>query len=148
MLTAKDVMTTTPVAIGPDRTAGEALDLLVHNEISGLPVTDPQGRLLGILTEYALVAIVYDPTVASDPVSKHMTKDIVSVGPDATLQRIADLLVMHRIRRLPVVDQGKLVGLISRRDVLRAAREADGQPLAAHSFENRLAARMVGSARD
>ena len=128
MLTAKDIMTSTIVAIRPDTTVDEAINLLVEKQISGLPVTDEEGHLLGIVTEFALLAVAYDPRVRTDPVSEHMTKHVLSVEADDSMSKIADLCILHRIRRVPVLQDNKLVGLISRRDVLQAACKTS-QPL-------------------
>ena len=128
MQTAKDLMTTDILTIGMDCPVQRAIDILLEKEISGLPVTGRDGRLLGILTEFALLAIAYDPQVGSCAVAEYMSGEVISVDPETTIERIADLLILHRIRRVPVVADGKLVGLISRRDVLRAASKS-AQPI-------------------
>lgn len=120
MITASDVMTENVVTIGPEATVQEAIELLLQQRISGLPVTDGQGHLVGIITEFALLAITYDQKVCADCVSRHMTTDVLSVAPDDGINKVADLCIVHRVRRVPVVAQGRLLGLISRRDVLKA----------------------------
>ncbi len=108
------------VSIRPDATIEDALALLLAHEVSGLPVTDAEGRLLGMITEFALLAIAYDPSIREDRVEDHMTKEVLAVEEDEPIRRVADLCIVHRVRRVPVVRQGMLMGLISRRDVLRA----------------------------
>jgi CBS domain-containing protein len=122
MLTAKDLMNSAVIAILPETTVARALDLLIEHGVSGLPVVDSDKRILGIITEFALLGIVYDPNVATDPVSQHMTKEVISVTIDDCASKVADLFILHRIRRILVEKEGKLVGLISRRDLLKAAR--------------------------
>ncbi len=98
----------------------DAIELLLSRGYSGLPVVDHTNRLLGVITEYALLAIAYDERVENQTVSEHMTKELVTVDVNESVRRIADLFIVHRVRRIPVTKDGKLVGQISRRDVLRA----------------------------
>ena len=65
MLTAASMMTRELVTISPDASIQEAIDLVLHKQISGLPVVDHEGRLIGVITEFALLAIVYDHDVAA-----------------------------------------------------------------------------------
>ncbi len=122
MFAANELMHSDIVTVPPETTVGAAIDILSSSGVSGLPVVDREKRVLGIITEFAMLAITYDPNVASDPVSRHMTKDVISVDADDRAQKIADLFVLHRIRRVLVQKDGKLVGVISRRDLLKAAR--------------------------
>ena len=123
MLTASAVMTKDLVTIRPDATIKEAIDLLISKQISGLPVVDDDRRLIGVITEFALLAMVYDEKVQNHPVSQHMTREVITVEADDPINRIADLCIVHRVRRLPVMKDGRMVGLIARRDVLRAMHE-------------------------
>ena len=123
MLTAAEIMTTDLVTIAPEATVQEATDLLLERQISGLPVVDRHGRLVGVITEFALLAMVYDRDVQNQPVSRHMTPDVISVEADDPVSRVADLCIVHRVRRVPVMKDGQLVGVIARRDVLKAMFE-------------------------
>jgi len=120
MLTAEQIMTPGVVTIPPSTTIQEAIDLLVLRRISGLPVIDASGRLIGIITEFALLAMAYDKNVQSDPVERHMTRDVITVAATDSISKITDLFILHRVRRLPVVREGRLLGLVSRQDVLAA----------------------------
>jgi CBS domain-containing protein len=119
MLTAAAMMTEELVTISPEASIQEATELLLEKQISGLPVVDHDGRLVGVITEFALLAMVYDQSVQHQPVSRHMTREVITVDADDPVNRIADLCIVHRVRRLPVMKDGRLVGLIARRDVLK-----------------------------
>jgi CBS domain-containing protein len=120
MLTAGEIMTPELVTVGPDSSIEEAIETLLSKEISGLPVVDDEGRLVGVITEFALLAVAYDQRVKNHTVSQHMTRDVITVEAKDPLSRVADVCIVHRVRRVPVMQNGRLVGLIARRDVLRA----------------------------
>ena len=117
---ARDIMTEGVVSIRPGCSIEEAIELLLMQRISGLPVVDERERMVGILTEYALLALAYDPSIVGDKVSQHMTTDVLTVDANDPVRKVADLCIVHRVRRVPVLENGRLVGLISRRDVLKA----------------------------
>ena len=96
---------------------------MLCKKISGLPVVDANGQLVGIITEFALLAMAYDVEVRQEQVRKHMTTNVISVKPDDTISKVADTCIIHRVRRVAVVEDGRLVGLISRRDVLKGIYE-------------------------
>ena len=125
MLTARSIMTDDVVTIDKNSSIQEAIELLLLQRISGLPVTDNEGQLIGIVTEFALLAIAYDKKVVNDTIGQHMTIDLLTVSPDDPINKVADLCLVHRVRRVPVVENGRLLGLISRRDVLRALYETE-----------------------
>lgn len=130
MLTAEQVMTTNVVTIDPNATIHEAIELLISRKISGLPVIDHDNRLVGILTEFALLALAYDHEIAHQTVEQHMTKDVLTVQANTPVNKIADQRIVHRVRRLPVVQGDRLVGMVSRRDVLKALYEAEAPVVA------------------
>ena len=123
MLTARDIMTENVVTILPSCSVGSAIEQLIHEQISGLPVVDEHEQLVGIVTEFALLATAYDESIASESVDKHMTTDVLTVDVDDAVRKVADLFIVHRVRRVPVLEKGRIAGLISRRDVLKAVYE-------------------------
>jgi len=124
MITAREIMTEDVVTINPESSLEEAIDLLLLQNISGLPVTDNEGHLVGIVTEFALLAIVYDEKIRQDTISEHMTANVLTIEADDPISKIADMCIVHRVRRVPVMENGRIVGMISRRDVLKALYEA------------------------
>ena len=125
MLTAAQIMTTGVTTIRPDATIQEAIDILLDQGISGLPVVDDRGHLVGVITEFALLAIAYDSDIQRQTVAQHMTKEVITVDAQDPVNRIADLCIVHRVRRVPVMQNNRLVGLISRRDVLQSLCESE-----------------------
>jgi CBS domain-containing protein len=120
MLTAGAIMSANLIMTGPEASIEEAIALLLNEQISGLPVVDRAGRLVGVITEFALLAVAYDQRVKNQTVSEHMTTEVITVDVDDPISRVADLCIVHRVRRLPVMKDGRLAGIIARRDVLRA----------------------------
>ena len=124
MLTARDIMKRKLIKVRPDMTIVDAARLLVRKKISGVPVVDPDGRLLGFLSELDVLHIVASGDFSnedfeeSDPVSDFMTSYVHTIPPHMGIFSIAHLFVQHRIRRIPVVENDVLVGLVRRRDVL------------------------------
>lgn len=124
-LTAEDIMTGNVITIGPNATVQEAIDIILQEKISGLPVVDANDRLIGIVTEFALLAIAYDEDIRQEKVLKHMSTELITVAPEDPIRKVANMCIMHRVRRVPVIKQGRLVGLIARRDVIKGIFEAN-----------------------
>ena len=120
MLNACEIMTQDIMTINPEAKICDAIDMILTRRVSGLPVVNREGQLIGILTEFALLAIAYDDRVKDEKVKQHMTTDVLTVDAHSPISEAADLCIAHRVRRVPVIDEGKLVGMISRRDVLKA----------------------------
>lgn len=125
MLTARAIMTEDIVTINPESSIKDAIELMLIQRISGLPVCNNDGHLVGVITEYALLAIAYDQKIQCDTVAKHMTTDVLTIDIDDPINKAADLCIAHRVRRVPVLHNGHLAGLISRRDVLKALYESE-----------------------
>jgi CBS domain-containing protein len=124
MYEAHDVMNTRVVTIPADATVEKAIATLVENDISGAPVVDRAGCLIGIISEYRLLEAVYSPEIKNDQVSGLMSTEVLTVDENALLSDITSLFIAKRIRRVPVVRNGQLMGIISRRDLLRYTLEA------------------------
>jgi CBS domain-containing protein len=116
--TAKDIMTTRVVTVKPSTPIADAARLLVRRKISGVPVVDEKDKtkVVGILTEADLLAA----PAGAKTVAEVMRKRVISVSPETPIDEIAAILVKRKIKRVPVLEGGKLVGIVSRIDVLRA----------------------------
>ncbi|MEW5762733.1 MAG: CBS domain-containing protein [Bacillota bacterium] len=146
-LLARDIMTTGVVTVGPDDEIEKAARLLVEHRISGLPVVDREGRVVGIISEADLVvqekeirapvftvllgSIIYleNPNrflnelrrLAALRVGELMSRTVYTVGPGDPVRKIATIMVEKGVNRVPVVDKdGKLLGIVSRQDIVRA----------------------------
>lgn len=124
MYQVRDVMNEDVFAISTDVTVEEAIRFLIEHQISGMPVLDEEKRLVGIVTEFQLLETLYSSQIRTMLVRDVMTKDVLTVTPDTMLSDASSLLLVHRIRRLPVVENGKIVGIVARRDLLRYTLES------------------------
>lgn len=114
-MTAKDIMTTEVVTVSPDTPVEELAKLLSEHKISGVPVVDAEGNVVGIATEADIIA-----KGKEGKVEDIMTREVVSVTEDTPVEEIARILSDKGIKRVPVLREGKLVGIVSRADIVRA----------------------------
>jgi CBS domain-containing protein len=142
-MNVSDVMTSSPVITRPEASLEEAAKLMVGHRISGLPVVDFAGRVVGMITEGDLIrraelgtdgrapgwlSQFLAPGRAADRyvhshglvVREVMTEKVLSVEPDTPLCEVVQVMESQQVKRLPVVQNGKLVGIVSRADLLRA----------------------------
>jgi CBS domain-containing protein len=139
---AADVMTTDVISVSPSQSVQDVADLLLANRISAVPVLLEGGELIGIVSEGDLMRraeagtarrrswwleLLAAPETADTYVREHgrqvadvMTRYLVTVGPETPLSEIADLMEKKAIKRVPVVDEGRLVGIVSRANLLQA----------------------------
>lgn len=121
MTTIRVIMSREVLAVHPETTVEATIEFLTKHHMSSAPVTDDEGRLVGTVSELALIDVIFDPAVRNQPVSAYMATDVYSVGPDETLNRAAQLLALYDFRQLPVVENGKLIGILSRRHLMNHA---------------------------
>lgn len=155
MHTVEEIMTRDVIAVAPDTAIHTVARLLVDHGISGVPVVDDQGAVVGILSEGDLIvrqkprprppwwdlflrdgehlAREYQKAMGTT-VAEVMTRSVISVRPSASIGAAAALLDRHRVRRLPVLDEGRLVGIVSRGDLVKAL--AMGAPDAAEALSD------------
>ncbi|MGH7279609.1 MAG: CBS domain-containing protein [Candidatus Rokuibacteriota bacterium] len=112
------------VTVAPDASVRQALALLAEHNIGALVVVDAAGAPVGILSERDIVrAAARDESVFGRTVSGLMTRDVVVGGPHDDLVAVGSTMTEKRIRHLPVVDRGRLVGIVSIGDVVKAQRD-------------------------
>ena len=121
MAVIRDIMTKNVFAVRPETTLAEAVSVLTDHHVGGAPVISESGELLGVISELALLDVVFEEDARRAPVSLYMEEQVESVTPDEPLTRAAQLFALYAFRRLPVVEGGKLVGIVSRRDLMNHA---------------------------
>ena len=122
MTTVREIMQSEPIVIDRNESLHRALELLITNNISGLPVVSDGGELVGVLSEKDLLKIFYEPDAHS--VESVMTRNPISVSVDAPLVDVVDCLMANDFRRVFILEREKLVGLISRADLMPAILKA------------------------
>lgn len=123
----KDYMTTQLIKINENQPVYEAINTLLSNKISGAPVIGDDGKLVGVLSEKDCLRIFANGSFHALPtsnVSDYMSKIVTTVQPETDVFTVADIFLKHTYRRFPVIDGDDLVGIISRRDILKAVQDA------------------------
>ena len=146
----REVMTTDVVTVRRDAPFNDVVELLLMNQVSGLPVVDAEGVVVGMVTEADLVAkgaypgrrrrglaVLSDVLAGRDPhwarkaagvmAEELMNAPVLTASPDDDVRAAARAMVELRVKRLPVVEDGRLVGIVSRPDVLRAFHRSDAE---------------------
>ena len=113
MFKAKDLMTTHVVTVNVDDTVDHAIALMVRHRISGLPVLDRRGYPVGIVSEFDLLELITDGQTEQQEVSHCMSNELFGVAEEDSWISVADMFRQKRVRRLPVLRDGKLVGIVS-----------------------------------
>ena len=119
---AKDIMTREVVTVSPSLPVKMLANLLIKNQISGAPVADKKGKIVGVVSETDLIA------KKGKQVKTIMSNKVVQITEETPIEEIARLMTAHKIRRLPVMRGKSLVGIVSRADVVGAI--ARGQHIA------------------
>ena len=119
-------MTTKLITFRADQSVLEVMELLIKNKISGGPVVNDTNQLLGIISEGDCMKQIaesgyYNVPMNDVKVEDHMVKDVETITSDMSIFEVATLFYKSKRKRFPVLDNGELVGQISRRDVLKAA---------------------------
>jgi len=133
MVCAKDIMATEVITVTEDATMKHVIQLLVTRGITGLPVVSDDMELLGVVTEKDVLKALYNRDVQVNSVADLMTGDIVSFDENDDLIKVFKGLVENNFRRVPILSQGKLVGVISRTDIIKFLSKSAARPAKAES---------------
>ncbi len=149
-LTVRDIMQANVVTVGPQSTVRELAATLAEHKISGVPVVDDGGKVVGMVSEADVIlqdagfhfpyyiqfleSVIYLQSVAKfeerfrkafgTKVEEVMSKDVVEISPDASVHDAATLMADHKVNRLPVVEQDRLIGIITRGDIVQAIADS------------------------
>ena len=120
MLLAKDIMTTHVITIHRDTSIFDAIDLMVNNSITGIPVVKDESILVGIISEQDVLRLLHTYEEEKDkPVSEFMTQPAIHFEQNEPVEDICTCMMQNSIRRVPITSNGRVVGLISRSDILK-----------------------------
>ncbi len=126
MFETKAIMTTEVIAVKRQTPIGRVIKILLENNITGLPVVNDDTALVGIISEKDILNLLSDLKDDSAKVEDFMTKDVVSFEQNEDLIAICGCLIKNNFRRVPIVAEGKLVGIISRKDIIKYILEPIG----------------------
>ena len=156
---AKDVMSDGVMSLASDATVIEAARLLVNCLVSAMPVVDEAARMIGIVSEADLLRCMAEgddpteefPDLRSRSVVEVMTRDVVTAGEDMPVAALAKLMTERRVKRLPILRDGAVIGIVSRIDLLRAlislnppAGEGDAGPSRDDQLRREISAACQG----
>ncbi len=144
MITVKDLMTTNVVTVSPDTPLHELYAILQKERVTGVPVTDQNGKLVGVVSQRDLIVAEAQSVAASGPysdveelfasrfiaddrairrrfnwVEEIMTRQVITTTPDAPIREVCRLMCEKGVKRLPVIIDGRFVGIISFTDIMR-----------------------------
>jgi CBS domain-containing protein len=122
---AKHIMTRDVITVSPDVRVKDLAKVFIRNQISGAPVADKKGRILGVVSEADIVA------KKGKQVRDIMSKGLIEITEETPVEEIAGLMITHKIKRLPVMRGEQLVGIVSRADIVGAI--ASGKHIALHT---------------
>jgi CBS domain-containing protein len=149
-LRVRDIMQTEVITVGPATTVRELADTLAKHKISGVPVVDAPGLVVGMVSEADVIlqdadlhfpyyiqfldSIIYLQSFGrfeerfrkmfGSKVKDVMSGEVVSIAPDASVHDAATLMADHKVNRLPVVEDGRLVGIVTRGDIVQAIADS------------------------
>ena len=126
MFKIKTVMKTDVITVRRQTPIYEAISTLIENNITGLPVVDDDMTLAGIISEKDVLELLYDLKDNSAVVEDFMTENVASFDLEDDLIEVCECLVKKPFRRVPIVAEGKLVGIISRKDIIKYILEPIG----------------------
>ena len=150
MLQAKDIMTPEVITVSPEMSLPDLSKLFIEKQKNGFPVVDSSGKLIGVVTEKDLidqnkqlhmptVIALFDAVIYLDSQKKFeeelkrftgtrvediCSRDVITVAPDTPLSQVASIMAENSIHTLPVVEEGRLVGVIGKRDVIRGLAQS------------------------
>jgi CBS domain-containing protein len=124
MVRAKDVMSKRVMTLKPDSRVVDVIRFLAEHKVTGAPVVSDDMHLLGMVTEKdILMMLLYDKDIKTKTVSDLMTKEVISFTEEDDLMEIFKILVENNFRRVPILSNGTLTGIVSRRDIIHFLSE-------------------------
>lgn len=122
MAVIRDIMSKIVISVRPEATLMDAVKTLTKHHLSGAPVVTKEGQVIGFISEPNLMDVLFDESVRSAPVTKYMSSSVHVLDSQDPISTAASMFSMYGIRRLPVVENGRFVGVVTRRDLLAYAQ--------------------------
>ncbi len=127
MYETKAIMSRDVVHVHPDTPIARVLELLIENDITGVPVVESNGDLVGIVTEKDMIGILFGQDTPSGTARDYMTEEVLSFDENDDIIAVCECLITNHLRRVPILADGRLVGIISRRDLIKYIIEPIGR---------------------
>jgi CBS domain-containing protein len=121
MAVIRDIMSKIVISVRPEATLMDAVKTLTKHHLSGAPIVTKEGQVIGFISEPNLMDVLFDESVRTAPVTKHMSSSVHVLDSQDPISTAASMFSMYGIRRLPVVEDGRFVGVVTRRDLLAYA---------------------------
>ena len=118
MFKAKEIMKTGVITVKKETGIYETIRILMENNITGLPVVNDDMTLAGIISEKDVLRLLYNIEDKPGNVESFMTKDVVSFDQEDSTIDITESLIKNDFRRVPILEEGKLIGILSRKDII------------------------------
>ena len=119
-LKARDVMVVDITFVRPDEKVAAVDLLMVRKTLGGVPILDEADKIVGIVTQRDIMLSRFRTSIAGMTVENIMTKNPITVSPDAPIKEVLGLMLKHSIERLPVIENGKLIGMVEPESILYA----------------------------
>lgn len=119
MLKARDIMTKEIIFTHPEEDLETVIRMLLENKISGMPVCEGDRKIVGMISEVDIINFMFSGHMHNSKVKEAMSKNVISYPPDADIDTISLCMVEKKIRRVPVVENNKILGIISRRSIIK-----------------------------
>jgi len=123
MYETKAIMSTDVVHVHPETPIARVLELLIENDITGVPVVESDGELVGIVTEKDMIGVLVGQETPSGTARDYMTEEVLSFDENDDIIAVCECLTKNHLRRVPILSDGRLVGIISRRDLIKYIME-------------------------
>ena len=116
---ASDIMTSPVITVKKDMRLTDVIELMLNKRIGAVMVVDDDDMVQGMISEFDVMNLAFDGHAMETTAGEAMSTHLISFPPEASIEELVSCCVSRRIRRIPIVKEGKLVGIVSRRDILR-----------------------------
>ena len=127
-MVVSDVMTEYFASAHISSTVGDVMEKMLEEGLNTMLIVDDKSQLVGSIEESLLMVAAFDEQWRNNPVSLHMERNFITIRPDEPIGQVVEKFMLHRTCDFPVLDEGKLVGVLTRRQLLRAVLDQETKP--------------------